>query len=560
MIGKNVLETFRRKNIGKQVKKKKKVSLAAVAVLTGGGALFILLFRPSIPGMKMGGKQAAAVNTAQVTKMDLREELSSAGTLKPKNTYNVTSLAEGQIIEADFEEGNQVEQGQVLYKIDSSSMKSELDFIDGNMIRAQKAYETAQKDMQMLSGKFGGKIYRSSETGYIKTLHVKEGDRIGSGTKIADLYDDQHMRLKLPFLSEAAGSMSLGSQAVVTLAATQEQLAGTVTAVSGKDEVLTGGRMVRYVTIEVVNPGGLTATLSATATVGEAVSGMEGTFTPVMETVMTADIPDSVVLEKLLVAQGDYVSPGREVFSMDGQSADKIMRSSQEALDRAQESMESAKSRMDSTQNNLENYTITAPIAGTVIKKNSKEGDKISKSGETSIMAVIYDLSTITFVMSIDELDVKKVKVGQRVEIQADAMPEQIYYGTIQNVSLESNHDKGVSTYPVTVAVEKPDGLLPGMNVNGKILLKEERGVLSIPVDALMRGNVVYVKDPAVKEAKGDIPPGFREVSVETGMITNAYVEIKSGLNEGDEIYRSPETIPTYQNEYGEEEMMDDEY
>lgn len=558
MIGKNILKIFKRKKIEKKVKKKSRAGLVIVAVLAGGAVLSILVLKPSIAGIKIGGKKTVIINTAQAAKMDLKAELSSTGILNPKNTYKVTSLAEGRITEADFEEGSKVEQGQILYKIDSSSMQSELDSINGSMTRAQKAYETAQKDYQVLSGKFGGKIYRSSETGYIKTLHVKEGEKIGAGAKIADLYDDRRMRLKLPFLSEEAGGMVSGSQAVVTLTATLEQLEGTVTSVSGKDEVLTGGRMVRYVTIEVVNPGGLTATLSATAAVGEAASSMEGTFTPVIETVMTADIPDIVVIEKLFVAEGDHVSPGQEVFRMDGQSADKIMRSSQEALDRAQESIEGAKSRMDSTQNNLENYIITAPIAGTVIQKNSKKGDKISKSGEASTMAVIYDLTTITFVMSIDELDVKKVKVGQTVEIKADAVPNQMYYGTVQNVSLESINNNGVSTYPVTVVVEKPDGLLPGMNVNGKILLKEAPGVLSIPVDALIRGNVVYVKDPAVKEAKGDIPPGFREKSVETGIITNAYVKIKSGLNEGDIIYRAPETIPTNQNEYGGSEEMTD--
>lgn len=53
----------------------------------------------------------------------------------------------------------------------------------------------------------------------------------------------------------------------------------------------------------------------------------------------------------------------------------------------------------------MNNYTITAPISGTVIRKNMKAGDKITSKGSgDGVMAVIYDLSSITFSMSIDEL------------------------------------------------------------------------------------------------------------------------------------------------------------
>ena len=56
--------------------------------------------------------------------------------------------------------------------------------------------------------------------------------------------------------------------------------------------------------------------------------------------------------------------------------------------------------------------------------------------------------------MSIDELDIKKVKVGQKVEVSADAFEGQTFSGTVTNVSLESTYSNGVSTYPVTVTLE----------------------------------------------------------------------------------------------------------
>ena len=75
------------------------------------------------------------------------------------------------------------------------------------------------------------------------------------------------------------------------------------------------------------------------------------------------------------------------------------------------------------------------------------------------------------------------------------------------------------------------------MNVDGVITLEEANDVLAIPADALMRGNQVYVKDDTVTEQQGPVPAGFRAVKVETGLTSDTFVEIKSGLSEGDVVY-----------------------
>ena len=154
-------------------------------------------------------------------------------------------------------------------------------------------------------------------------------------------------------------------------------------------------------------------------------------------------------------------------------------------------------------------------------------------------MAVIYDLSEVTFEMSVDELDVRNVKVGQKVEITADAIEGKTFTGTVTNISLESSQSNGVTNYPVTVTLDEVGELLPGMNVDGRIILDEAEDTLMIPVDALMRGNRVYVKDDTVTQAQGSVPEGFRAVEVETGLINDEYVEILSGLSEGETVYVS---------------------
>ena len=540
----------------KNRKKKKTVIIAAAA--------FVLLAAAGTAALRSSGRSAGtgrgtAVMTAPVTRQDISSRLSSSGVLKPRNSYQVSSLAEGEITSADFEVGDQVEKGQVLYRIDVSNMEEGMKSAQNSVERAARNLEDAQKDYSRAQGRFNDGIFRSGDSGYIKKIYIKAGETVSSGTKIADIEDDSIMRLKVPFLSAEAAAIGTGSTALVTLSSTGEQIPGTVTAVSSKDETLTGGRIVRYVTIEAANPGGLTTEQSAAASVGDYSSSLEGTFSPVVETILSADLPDSVTVEQLLVSEGDYAAKGAPIFRFDRESADKLMRSFREKLDSAKDAMDSANSKIESTKSSMNNYTITAPISGTVIRKNMKAGDKITSKGSgDGVMAVIYDLSSITFSMSIDELDISKVKTGQTVQITAEAAGDASFRGIVENVSLESANNNGITTYPVSVTVKDPKGLLPGMNVNGKILLEESKNALVIPAASLMRGNVVYVKDPSVKAAQGEVPAGFREVTVETGIMNDEQVEVTSGLAEGDEVYLVPGAESTAGSEnMGEGMTMD---
>ena len=516
--------------------RKKWVKPLVILLIIGAAAAAAMTFR----GMKAKAAtaQAQSHNTASAERRDISSELSSSGTLKAKDTYSITSMVEGEVLSAGFEEGDQVEKDQVLYEIDKSGMESQLTSSVNSLSRSQSSYEDALEDYNDALRDYSGNTYKATDTGYIKELYISAGDKVSGNTKLADVYSDDVMEIRIPFLSGEAAMIGAGMPAAVTLTDTGEQVAGTVKAVANQETVLTGGRLVRVVTIQVQNPGGLTTSLRATAQIGEFIGSEDGAFEASVDTTMNADLSTSVEVESLLVNVGDYVTKGTPVFKMTDKSADKLIQSYKDALDKAEESVESAQNKLDSTQDSYDNYTIKAPISGQVITKNFKVGDNITKnSSSTTVLATIYDLSSLTFEMSIDELDIKKVKVGQKVEVSADAFEGQTFSGTVTNVSLESTYSNGVSTYPVTVTLDDMGDLLPGMNVDGVITLEEANDVLAIPVDALMRGNQVYVKDDTVTEQQGPVPAGFRSVKVETGLASDTYVEITSGLSEGDVVY-----------------------
>lgn len=522
---------------GKNRKKRVLLIAAGVAVLAGGG----LFWHSHSAKAKMASAKTGEQKTAIATVGTLTSELTSSGTISPKDTYTITSLVEGTVLTADFEEGDQVTEGQVLYQIDASSVESDLKSSENSLARANKSYQQALEDYQEAVSDYSGNTYKSTRTGFIKKLSIQVGDKVGSNTDLAELYNDQTMKLKVPFLAGEAAAIPAGSQAVVTLTDTEEQLTGVVTAVSNMDEVLDGGRIVRYVTMEVENPGGLTTSHSATVTIGEFVCCSEGTFEAMTDTTMKASITGngSLEVEELLVHEGDYVTSGTPLFRIKSKDVEDILDSYQDAMDQAQEKIESAQSNADNKQETYDNYTITAPISGQVITKNVKAGDKIdrSSSSSTSTLAVIYDLSEVTFEMSVDELDVGRVKVGQTVNVTADAIEGKTFTGKVTNISLQSSQSNGVTNYPVTVTLDEVGDLLPGMNVDGTIILDQVDDALMIPVDSLMRGNRVYVKDDSVTRQQGNIPAGFKAVDVETGISNDDYVQITSGLSEGDEVY-----------------------
>ena len=515
--------------------KNKRNILLIATVAAAISAVFIVIKQIGKTSMP---DDSITLNTAVVSKGNIVTELKASGTLAAKNTYKITSMVEGEILTADFSEGDQVEKGQVLYEINKSGMDSELSGSENALSRANSSLEQAKKLYEDAVLKYSGNTYKAKKSGYIKELYIKAGSKVDSGTKIADLYDDHVVKLKVPFLSGDAAAFAAGAAAVITLSDTGEQIPGTVETVSSQETALTGGRLVRRVTVSVQNPGGLTSGIKATVSVGGISGAEDGTFEPEINSALEADLPVSVEVEALLVNEGDYVQKGTPLFRITEISADDLKKNYTDPMNQAEENAESAKNKLDITRKNYENYTIKAPISGTVVAKKYKTGDTISKNTNTDPdLAVIYDLSQLTFKLPVDELDIHKVKTGQKVAVTADAYPGKTYSATVTNVSLESTVTNGVSTYPVIVTLDNKEDLIPGINVQGVISTGSAEDVLLIPAAALMRGNFVYIKDDKALESQGDVPAGFRAVKVETGLISAEAVEIKSGLAEGDLVY-----------------------
>ena len=167
-----------------------------------------------------------------------------------------------------------------------------------------------------------------------------------------------------------------------------------------------------------------------------------------------------------------------------------------------------------------------------------KAGDNVNNI-ESGSLAVIYDLSYLKLEMNISELDLNKIQPGQEVEITADALPGQTFIGRVDRVSINGTTTNGFTTYPVIILLEEYGGLNPGMNVSADIIVERSENVLSIPASAIQRGDTALVPlEGCLAEDGITIADSSKieERAVSLGGGDGEYVEITSGLNEGDTV------------------------
>ena len=494
--------------------------IAAAACAAAVASAFLL------PGK---GAKPAGVDTeyleSAVERRNITNVFSGSGTIAAANTYTVNALVSGTVLTADFAVGDTIEEGTVLYTIDSSNAANSVEKAQLSLDQAQRNYEDAV-DAQYVRSTIGGTL---------ASYKVAVGDVVTAGQEAATVRDASTLLLTLEFPAADAANFSVGQTAQVTLDGTFEQLDGTVTSVTGTDALSTGNLLTRTVTIAVWNAGGLTTAQAATASINGVSSIGSATFGYQAERTLTAQAAGTVT--SIHVQEGQTVAKDDILIELSGDDLT-------ESIQSASETLRSAEISLQNLQDTMANYTVTSPISGTIIEKDAKVGDAV-KSGDT--LCVIYDLSYLEMVINVDELQISSLSVGQKVQITADAVQDKNYVGTVTRVSMKGASNGGTTTYPVTIRIDETDGLRPGMNANAEIVVAEAANALTVPNAAIVRGGYVLVTQDSPSASKADTtmeaPEGFVYVAVKTGVSDDDYTQIVSGIQEGDTIGYDPNSV-----------------
>ena len=489
-----------------------------IAVVAAAAVLVAVI----VPRKSRSASADLAYTQEKLGRRDIVNVYDGSGTINAADSYTVKSLVTGTVLTADFELGDTIQKGDVLYVIDSSDVEGDLESAQLSVSQAQRSYDDAA-DARNVRTKIGGEV---------SSFAVAAGDAVQAGQTVATVRDTSVMLLAVDFPAAEAQSFAVGQAAQVMPDTTFEVLNGTIRSVSGADPSGDASLMTCTVTIAVPNAGSLTTAQAAVAQVNGVSSLNSAHFAYQREETVVAAASGTV--SELCVREGSTVRQNDVLLRITGKDLDK---QAQNAAD----NLRSAELRMSSAERNISHYTIDAPISGTIVDKKVKAGDKLS-ANDTAMqnLCTIYDMSYLEMKLNVDELKIRSLEVGQEVEITADAVPGETYKGVISSILVAGTTANGSTSYPVTVRIDDMGELLPGMNATAKITTASVKNVLALPNAALVRGSYVLVTrdSPSAANAETSMtaPDGYVYVKVATGISDDDYIEVKSGLQEGDTI------------------------
>lgn len=153
-----------------------------------------------------------------------------------------------------------------------------------------------------------------------------------------------------------------------------------------------------------------------------------------------------------------------------------------------------------------------------------------NKATSSNYVEVSY-LDTLIIDLSINENEISNVEVGQEVEISLTADETKTFTGKITKINSVGTYSNSGTTFSATVEFKNDGNVKLGMSVSCTIIIKEEKDVISVPIDA------VYTNSDGNKYVvKVNLDGTTEEVIVETGIANEKYVQITSGLTTGDTI------------------------
>lgn len=540
----------KKKKINWKDRKTKKIIKRIIIWTIILGLLVAVYFWFQSQAAKVANMMTAAPSTSTAERGSLDVSITGSGVMEAMDKYDLVPMKTGKILTSSFEEGDYVEKDAVMYTIDSSDAQIKIQQAQNSLAKADIANKSNRETLEDW-------VSTAPVSGYISGLNLKVGDSVNANTDICTITNDDVITVKIPFSSAHIGNIYIGASAQLTSADYMtSNIYGTVSDIDRTPLRSSDGGVMYNVEITLNNPGAIAGGMSFTATINGYLSAGAGESEAADTEKLTTKAGGKVVA--VYYKNGDKVNAGDKIIEISNSSTiDTINRSDIEYND--------LQLSLQSQYDDLEDYTVKSPIAGTVIKKEYKAGDTIGNGTQALVLATVADMSKMKFTMDVDELDIAKIQLGQSVDVVADALEDQVFVGTITQIIQEGESQNGVTTYPVEVVIDTPGELMIGMNVTATVIVESKDDVLKVPVDAVTKsGGKSYVqvlkadtKANAAAQPDGTVPAGapiakdqpagytmedFERREVEVGINSEDEIEIISGINEGDIVYVTTNT------------------
>ena len=495
--------------------------------------------------------------TATVKKGDLSAAVSGSGPISSSEKYTLTSNVNGTLTKLYFKDGDKVKADELIFEIDDKDAQLQIKQLKNSIALAQLSLDNNIKDLEAgtVTAPFDGEITE---------IQVKEGDSISNNGTLLTITDKSKLKLLLPFNNTYRDKLFLGQKVKVNAFDMDRDelhtVEGSISSISSPSYTTGDGADVYNIGIIIDNSSSLTEAMVANAEInidGTIVTSMESNTLSYLRT-MTVKAPSGGTVGSLNAENGQNVKKGDILAELNNEDLELTIQTNQLKL-------EDLNSELQTALEKLLDYKVYAPFDGTLTLNDVEQGNSI-KQGDIIGSAANYD--TMEFDINVDELDIAKIQVGQNAEVTIDALPattEKPLKGTVTKIAVEGTSSNGVSTYPVTVQIEENSALKGSMNANAEIIVNHKTDVLYVPVDAVQKRNgksfvsvisgagatgkankkintkaeveVNNETETKVKLKNGqDTLQQIEMREVATGISTEDYIEIVSGLKEGETV------------------------
>lgn len=498
-----------------QLIKKKKILFICIAAAIIA-IIFLLFYLP------IGAKDSTTTYvTATVSKNTITNSISGSGSLASASSYNVTSNVNAEIKSVYVSEGDKVEKGDVLAVLDGSSVKLARD-------KAKLSYENALEEKENIQTQLNNLNINSTITGIITQMNVSVYKNVQKGDVIAQVTDDSVMSAKVYFSSLTDLNQFSTGQNVTGTTASGKSFSATIESKNTSLESVGGGSYY-CLTLNISNTNsafkdGASEVITIDDGADTYTSAQPSTVNYIYSAVNIISKVSGEICN-VYYSAGSKVTSGATIAKINGGDLERSLESQNIAVAEALLNYNNAKEAVN-------NLNITAQQAGTVSSLSAKSGDMANGT-----LMTISDFDNLNVVMSVDELDINSIKVGQKADVTSSLYEGTTFSGTISKIALEGTAQNGVTTFSVTISLDEIKDLKPGMSVSIEIILEESENALSLPLSAVQKddkGYFVYKTDNTT-----DVTDELLQQSktyVEVGLTNTAYAEIKSGLSEGDTV------------------------
>lgn len=525
--------------INKEFFKNKKKAIIIISLLVVGFLLTNVLFAP-----KKKNDLSKFQKTAKVTRGNIKTVILGTGSIQSENTNTLISQVAGTVKSVFFKNGAKVKKGMVIVEIDSKIQRDKIDSIE-------RQIKDLQISLQDVNDQLDSLVVKAPFSGYISNLTVKVNDVVTGSFGLLTINDDSYLKVMLKFPSSCYGIVKLGQKVVVNIPSISQSIEGYISYIGNRLYAGEFGGEVLDIGITVKNTGGLNEGMKANAQItieGQVIKSVdENTFEYINKQIVKS--PINAEVKSIYINQNQYVEKGQTLLVLSNNDLEKQKK-------QLEIKMEDLQSQLKSAKEELQKYVITAPIDGIISDMNIKENDTIT-IGQP--ICTLFDNNNLVFTVNIDELDITNIKIGQKVDIKVDALPEtskKPISGMVKEISEKGNTQGSVTTYPVVISFKNNSNIKIGMNADAEIIINEKNDVLILPIEAVQKKDnkyYVYLKEnkPSSEKNKSSASKkdsnakdefgvsmsyykGSTEKEVKVGINDDKNIEILSGLKEGD--------------------------